>query len=53
MTGWLMLPRSPEKTIFFSTPSSLSHISTMEEPSRWPASTKRILNPSKISTVWP
>ena len=53
MMGWLMLPMSPEKTIFFSTPFSSSHSSTLAEPSRWPASTNRSFTPGHRSTIWP
>ncbi len=48
-----MLPRSPENTSFLVTPFSVAQISTMEEPSRCPASRNRICTPSHRSTIWP
>ncbi len=51
--GCLRLPMSPENTIFLVKPCSVSHISTQAEPSRWPASTKRILMPSDMSSSQP
>ncbi len=51
--GCLRLPMSPENTIFLVKPCSVSHISTQAEPSRWPASTNRILIPSATSSSWP
>ena len=44
---------SPENTIFFVTPPSVSQISMLAEPSRCPTSVKRILTPSLISTFLP
>ena len=46
--GCWVLPISPENTIFFSCPSSVSHISMLEEPRRCPASMNRTLIPSAI-----
>ena len=48
MMGWSRFPISPEKTIFRVSLPSVSHISTLAEPSRWPASTKRAFTPSAI-----
>ena len=41
--GWAVLPMSPEKTIFFSAPPSVSHASMHALPSRWPTSVKRMM----------
>ena len=44
---------SPEKTSFFVTPPSLSHISMQAEPSRCPMSVKRTATPSAGCTASP
>ena len=49
MSGWFVFPISPEKTIFFVFPSSVSHTSIAADPRRWPTSVKRIRIPSQTS----
>ena len=49
MMGWAVLPMSPEKTIFFSVPPSVSHASMHALPSRWPTSVKRMM---MFSPTW-
>jgi len=44
---------SPEKTTLRVSSPSVSHISTLAEPSRCPASTKRTFTPSAIWRVVP
>ena len=47
----LKLAISPEKTIFFSTPSSFIQISMEADPSRWPISVNRMETSSFTSTI--
>ncbi len=49
MIGWSRLPMSPEKTSFVVAPFSVTHISMLDEPSRWPTSTKRMTMPGASS----